>query len=441
MADSRRLRRLSEEVLAAARIPAGPCVVALSGGADSAVCAWAALQMRRPVRAVHVDHRLEGSPMMRSAAVAVAERLGVALRIVEVSVDDGPSPENAAREARYRALGDALEPGELLLTGHIRGDQAETVLGNLLRGAGLDGLAGIPGSRGRIVRPLLDVTRAQTRELASLLGLPWVEDPANLEEGPRRNLLRREIIPFLEARTNPSLEAALARTATTLARERDLAERLADRVVYATGAGTATLPAPLLETIHPALAARIVRRALRSLAGPHAGTLGDVDRVMRVVVGTESRAELTGGVHVERVDALVVLDTTDEPSIPAPVEWRLPGAARYGTWLLASWISDVPPAAFPPGRFVEVFDAAALPDAATVRPTASGDTISLVTGHKSVAVSLSEARVSPRKRSSWPVMVAGADVVWVPGVRRADLGWVDAATKRYLWVRATREDA
>ncbi len=442
MADSRRLRALTDAVLAAATTPSGSCAVALSGGPDSAICAWAALQEDNDVRAVHVDHGLAGSPMVRTAAIAIAEHLGIPLQILEVDVGSGSSPEGRAREARYEALLGSLGPDEVLLTGHTRSDQAETVLGNLLRGAGPDGLSGIPRRRGKIVRPLLDVSRSQTRELATLLGLPWVEDPANLEAGPRRNLIRREAIPYLESRFNPSLEATLARSAEALAVEGSYLEERTAKVPIRSSGGTVGLPAALLTTVDDAIATRAIRGALRLVDSPYAGAARDVRLVLDVAGGVADRASLTGGVSVERDRAMIVLLASRDTASPPPVRWIIPGDVRFGDWTLQAWVEEASPKALPLGTSVEVFEASAVASEMTVRTIRQDDLIAIAGGHKEVSEAMAEAGLPPRVRSLWPV-VADADdrIVWVPGVRRAHLGWVESSTTRYLWVRATREDA
>ncbi|MFZ0493373.1 MAG: tRNA lysidine(34) synthetase TilS [Acidimicrobiia bacterium] len=440
MATTGRLKSLSDEVLALARLPGGPCVVALSGGPDSAVCAWIVLKAGVPVRAIHVDHGLLGSPVLRAAAAGIAATLGIDLDTVEVTVGPGPSPEDAARRARYRALEDALEPGETLLTGHTRTDQAETVLGNLLRGAGVDGLSGIPARRGSIERPLLDVSRSQTRELATLLALPWMEDPANLDEGPRRNFLRRNVIPELEQRLNPSLEQTLARTAHILSEERTVLDRYADAVPLTVGDGIARLPATLLAVIPAATAARVVRRALRAVAGPYAGDARDVQAILHVAAGAADQVTLTGGLTARRDRALVVIGAVGERPIPEPFEWNVPGTARCGGWTFDATLATSIPIVFPPNRYVEVFDADGIPPTLVVRASSIGDSVAFRGGHKSVPRVLAEAGVPAWQRDRWPVVVAEEHVVWVPGVRRADVGWIDASTTRYLWVSATRED-
>ena len=122
-------------------------VIALSGGPDSAAVAALAREAGICTRAVHVDHGLPASPAMRAAAIAVAEKLGIQLEVVEVR--PAGTSETELRAARYEALLEHVGPNETIVTGHTSDDQAETVLMNLFRGAGPRGLAGIPARRGQ----------------------------------------------------------------------------------------------------------------------------------------------------------------------------------------------------------------------------------------------------------------------------------------------------
>ena len=224
--------------------PAGPVAlaVAVSGGADSAalLSAAAALGRAEPrfrVRALHVDHGLVAAAALAAAARAAAAALEVPLAILPVSVatGDGQSLEAAARNARRVAFAAALEPGECLLTAHHLEDQAETLLLQLLRGAGPRGLAAMPAAgplgRGRLLRPLLAVPRAALRAHARAHGLPWHEDPMNDDPRFDRAYLRSALWPALVARW-PAAAATLARSAAHVAAAQrlldlDSAERLA----------------------------------------------------------------------------------------------------------------------------------------------------------------------------------------------------------------------
>ncbi len=441
MAGSRRLRELGASVLnrVEQHLPAGPLVVALSGGADSAVCAWIAVTKNPRVRAVHVDHGWAESPRLEKAALAVSGSLGIELEVARPVLPSGASPEDQARRARYRALEGALSAGETLLTGHTSDDQAETVLGNLLRGAGADGLAGIPRRRGRIVRPMLDVSRSETRELAGLLGLPWIDDPTNLDSALRRNALRRELIPLLEGRFNPRLREALVRTAEVIAREVEYLERAAAAVRIESTESGVRLPAPLLSTLPEPVAARVVRRALRTVYEGHPGSGRDVAQVLSVARSGRP-VEIAGGLRVDRQGVWLLL-TESRPAAPPPaVPWPLPGRAVFGAWRFEAWIEQTPPTAFPLGHRTEVFDAEAIGSDALIRAVRPGDRIAILGGTKPVAAALAEGGVPGASRSTWPVVESGGSVLWIPAVRRAPSGWVNGTTRRYLWLSAAREE-
>jgi tRNA(Ile)-lysidine synthase len=184
--------------------------VAFSGGADSTALLAALAQRRRRcgfgLRAIHVNHQLHrDAARWAGQALVTAARLQVPASVLTVDVAvAGRSLEAAAREARYAALAAALAPGEHLLTAHHEEDQLETVLLQLLRGAGVAGLAAMPPraafAGGWLLRPLLGQSRAGLRAWLSRQELPWIEDPANADLRFDRNYLRAEILPRLQAR-------------------------------------------------------------------------------------------------------------------------------------------------------------------------------------------------------------------------------------------------
>jgi tRNA(Ile)-lysidine synthase len=327
---------------------------------------------------------------------------------------------------------------EWLLTGHTMDDQAETIFGNILRGAGAGGLLGIPRRRGHIVRPLLDVSRAETRELAGLLGLSWIDDPTNLDTSRRRNALRREVIPYLETGFNPAFRSALVRLAVSLEEDEQLLEAAAQTVPVEITDPTVRLPAPLLRTLPAPVAARAVRRALRAVHDGYPGSSAEVAAILSVARGGP-RAELAGSVRVDRDGPWVTLGLSQTTANPTPVAWPIPGRVQFGHWTLEAWFEQIPPQVFPLSPFVEVFDADTMPEPVVVRTLEPGDGIAIVGGTKSLTDVFGEAQVPGVQRSAWPVVATVDGVVWVPGLRRADAGWVGTATKRYLWVRAALE--
>jgi tRNA(Ile)-lysidine synthase len=211
--------------------------IALSGGLDSTVLLHLLAHLRErealpPLSAVHVHHGLQAAADAWPAhCQALCDELGVPLRVERVQVDGSASLERAAREARYAAFARQLGRDEVLLTGQHRDDQAETLLFRLLRGAGVRGLAGMPAARRLadcwLVRPLLQVPRAQLEAYAHQHGLSWVEDPSNADTALARNFLRREVLPAL-ARHWPQAGASLARTAEHMREAEQLLGELAE---------------------------------------------------------------------------------------------------------------------------------------------------------------------------------------------------------------------
>ena len=192
--------------------PAPRYWIAYSGGLDSRVllhlCAH--LQMQRPApqfAAVHVHHGLQiaAGDWAEQCRITCGET-GIPFHLLHVDArpKPGQSPEEAARTQRYRALRDIVGPGETLLTAQHRDDQAETLLLQLLRGAGLAGLAAMPERAefggGFLLRPLLGFSRRELRDYADIHALAWVEDPSNRDVSYDRNFLRHQILPLLEQR-------------------------------------------------------------------------------------------------------------------------------------------------------------------------------------------------------------------------------------------------
>ena len=207
-------------------------LLALSGGLDSSVLlhVLTVVQERHqvPLRAVHVHHGLlpHADAWSRHCETACGQ-LGVPLEVVrlDLKVPSGESVEAFAREARYAALGDRLGSGEMLLTAQHQDDQAETLLLQLLRGAGIEGLVGMPACRewqnGWHARPLLGFSREQLQSWAAAQGVGWVEDDSNRDRRFDRNFLRHEVLPVMRRRW-PAVAATIARSAGHLASSLDV---------------------------------------------------------------------------------------------------------------------------------------------------------------------------------------------------------------------------
>jgi tRNA(Ile)-lysidine synthase len=213
-------------------------VVALSGGADSSALLAAASVLRDAheswhLRAVHIDHGLQAAAAEFQAACQLqCERLRVPLTVlrVDVEVEPGDSLEAAARDKRYAALEADLAPGECLLTAHHARDQAETLLLQAVRGAGLKGLSAMPVLRkfgpGWHLRPLLDVPQWVILQFGAKFAPAHAADPMNADLRFDRNYLRRRVWPALEERW-PGIGNSLSRTARHAAEAQSLLEQSA----------------------------------------------------------------------------------------------------------------------------------------------------------------------------------------------------------------------
>jgi tRNA(Ile)-lysidine synthase len=247
--------------------------------------------------AVHVDHGLRPDSARDADVVRdAARRLGVRARSVAVQIEAGGNLEARARDARYAALEAARveEGASAVLVAHTADDQAETVLLNLLRGSATSGLAGMPTRRGEVARPLLGVRRDAVRALVEDRGLEAVVDPSNADPAFRRNWVRHEVLPALNAGVQRDLVPVLTRQAAVLRAEADLLDELADALL--TTAGEEAPGARAIADAHPALARRAVRRWL----GAPPPSLAEVERVLAVARCERRAAELAGGRRVWR---------------------------------------------------------------------------------------------------------------------------------------------
>jgi tRNA(Ile)-lysidine synthase len=223
-----------------------------------------------------------GSAAEADVVAGAAARFGAAFESVRLELADGPNLEARARTARHGALGvDAA-------TGHTADDQAETVLANLLRGAGVDGLAGMrAGAR----HPILALRRSETVALCAELGLEPVIDPSNDDPRFLRNRIRHELLPLCSALAGRDLVPVLARQAELLAGDADVLAALSELVDPTDGRAVSAVPEP------------VARRAVRSwLKGDdeHPPSLAAVERVLAVARGQARATELPGGKRVNR---------------------------------------------------------------------------------------------------------------------------------------------
>jgi tRNA(Ile)-lysidine synthase len=272
--------------------PGTEVVCATSGGPDSLALLALAIAAGCKAHALHVDHGLRPTSSEEAeVARRGAERLGASFEVVKVQVAPGPDLEARSRLARYRVLPEGT------LVAHTADDQAETLLINLMRGAGLDGLAGMrpcDGGLRRVRRPILGLRRSETASLVRSLGLEVVSDPSNSEMRFWRNRVRHELLPLLAEISGRDPVPVLCRTAALLADDASLLASLS--------AGIDPTDARRLQASPRPLALRALRQWLRQGSGEerHPPSLAELERAWAVVTGAARACELAGGARLSR---------------------------------------------------------------------------------------------------------------------------------------------
>jgi len=283
-----------EELLARCSFPppGEEVVCAVSGGADSLALLGLAVAAGCRACAVHVDHGLRPEAREEAGLVAaVAARFGAGFASLQVPVPPGPDLEARARKARYDALPDGV------LVGHTADDQAETVLLNLLRGAGADGLSAmrpVGGGLRSVRRPLLGLRRAETALLVRSWGIEAVRDPSNADPRFRRNRVRHELLPLLAEVAGRDPVPLICRSAALLAEDAELLAAMARELDPTDTRALRSAPRPL--------ANRALREWLRQgeSAERHPPSLAELERAWAVVQGEVVACELSGGRRLSR---------------------------------------------------------------------------------------------------------------------------------------------
>ena len=448
--------------------PGDRVLVAVSGGPDSLSLLhvlWSEREARSlaAVEAAHLDHGLRGAESAAEAAWVAAwcaER-GIPCHVGLADVaararDSKSSKQEAARTARYAFLEEtAAQIGATkIATGHTRDDQVETVLMNVLRGTGLDGLRGIPAQRGQFVRPLLDVSRAEIEDYCAANGLEPRRDPSNLSPDTyTRNRVRLELLPLLVREYNPAVADALLRLSEIAGRDLEYLQTQADTALVAATVVRRTdklvLDGARLLGMHPALLRRVLRAAVTQVRGSAEGIAQHhIERVCQILL----RPRNSGGVSIKGLfpapfcDIAFVFDTmtltqgvsTPRTTLPIPdVSFALsvPGTATLADWTVQASFSALPD--------VVVLNADAVSlDTLTLRNWRQGDRVDpLGMGgrHKKVGDIFTDAKVPHAERHHVPIVADAQGIVWVVGHCVAERVKVTPTTRRRLYLGAARK--
>jgi tRNA(Ile)-lysidine synthase len=450
--------------------PGDRVIVALSGGPDSVALLWALGDVLPAVSAelagvAHLHHGLRGAEADEDEAFCrrLASDLqvpfdGERASVGTVARERGLSVEAAGHVVRYAFFERARVRlhATLVATGHTRNDQAETLLLRWLRGTGRRGLSGIRYAAGRVIRPLLDVARADVDAFLRARSLPFREDRSNLDLSIRRNRIRHELLPWLERHYAPRLVERLAAAAAIAADEEALLDRLTGEAaasVVLPVAGGMRLDLDRFGSLPPAIKRRVVQRVLQSAAGGRFIGTVHVEAVMgRIAAGDRGdwRLDLPGQ-RVERRGGEVVAarippevdDQTASGGAPAgvhpPRPLPVPGQVEDlgGRWVVSAMTmaaGDRPGG--DPAPFRAVVDAGRCEIGLMVRTRRPGDRFRPpgFGGHRKLQDYFVDRKVPRAQRDDVPIVVTtDGRIVWIAGhAISADFGVTPETTSVLL---------
>jgi len=440
-------------------VPGDHLLVALSGGADSMallhILYRLAPELGLTLSVAHLNHGIRGEAADRDQLFSQRAAGSLSLPYVTRSVDvpaqarqAGVGLEEAARTARHAFLHEvALSCGaRRIAVGHHKGDMAEQLLMNLLRGSGLKGLGAMdPVTANGIIRPLIDLSKGDLTAWLQTEGLDHVTDASNSDTDYTRNRVRHLLIPMMETGFNPATVDTLARTAARLREEeawlRELTEGLYADCLVSHREKHLELSAPKLAHLHPAAINRVLRRSVEALCGStrtlssahiqslsdlmkHGGTGRSVDlsRGLRGVL-TRGYLHLTVETQSLRTTRPGLLSGT--PPFFYTVERPDPGRPRTlvieetGDRIVFQWAHA--PVEIPPSRdATRVFiNPSALAFPLAVRNTRPGDRFRPKggSGSRKLGRFLSDCGLEAPKRSHIPLILSNNAIVWTAGYR------------------------
>lgn len=396
---------------------------AVSGGADSValltVLHELSGELELRLTAAHFNHCLRGEESERDERFvrALCGRLNVPLTVgrgdvAALTARSGLSTETAARRLRY-AFFDTLD-SDRIATAHTAGDNAETVLLQLLRGAGLRGLSGIPAARGRFVRPLLGVTRAQLETYLRERGETWVVDSTNLDDACARNRLRHRVMPELE-RQSPGFAARLTPRCAVLREEDAFLDVQAAALLRPKAEGWAV--APILNA-PPVLQRRALRQVLATVY-PQDVSLAHIEALRALLANPSPSARLTlpGGFLAERRYDRFLL-TRFEVRRFSPQVLLLPGAVALESGWTVQCKFEEKPEKIRNSPFLFSLSCAMIREKTVLlRPRRAGDRLMLANGSHATVKKLFIDRKLPRAlRDALPVFECGGVVLAAAGL-------------------------
>lgn len=444
-------------------------VTGVSGGADSVCLLLALCGYRKKVAftlsAVHVEHGIRGAESLADAAFVekLCQSLEVPLSVRHIDVPQlarkrGTSLEETAREERYRIF--AEEAGEGLAgqaqtvriaVAHNRGDQAETVLWNLARGSGLDGLCGMHPVRGSIIRPLLFTDRAEIEEILRTAGISWRTDATNLETEYTRNKIRLSLLPMIEQELNAQAAAHIAAVSGQLRQVREYVkrqtEKAACRCLFVQKEEIRILLAPFFEE-EELIRTELVRMAL-GMSCKSRKDIGSVhvEAVLRLCQkGCGRQLDLPHGVRAVRKKDVVQLirqprrdhaaEKKQEP-LCLPASGEITGGGFCIRTEVLENCSEIMRQVTQEKKYTKWFSYDIIKSNVVLRTRQSGDylTVGANCGRKKLKDYFIDCKIPREDRDAQLLLADGPHILWVVGARISEAAKVRPETEKVLKIQ------
>lgn len=407
-------------------------IVAVSGGIDSIVLLdfflWARALKKIEFVVAHANFQLRGKESdsdenfvrklcTKNNIPFYSERF----KTTSIAKNTKRSIQETARDLRYMFF-DTLRKSlsaDCIATAHNANDNAETVLMNLFRGSGIEGMAGIPVRRGPIIRPFLCVSRKEIVDYARIKKLRFREDSSNRHNEYTRNYLRNKIIPKIERRINPSLTEALTKTAEIFQQHADFIDEMIQQYSASVLSGS-EINIRQLEQHHPFLQQLLIHRLLTEhYIEPRYETIISVLELRRAQKG--KTVDLDKRYVAERTENTILIRTrTNHEAFYYQLITE--GTIQNEHFVFSMKKSAVPDNTFNSNSSEEYVDASAVQFPVIVRSWKKGDVfIPLgLKGKKKLSDFFGEKKYSSRQKSEIPVVESGNKIMWVAGERLDD---------------------
>ncbi len=437
-------------------------IIGVSGGPDSVALLYLLLSLRDKydlsLKIAHLNHKLRGEESEQDAAYVekLAQSLDLPYRIEAREVSslakkERLSLEEAARKVRYSFLYEITDDfrADKIALGHNLDDQIETFLLWMIRGAGLDGLRGIPPSRDKIIRPLLETPRSDIEAYLKERGIYWRVDRSNEEFDYLRNRIRGELIPLLASSYNPNIRDTINRSLISIRDDLDFIEREVEaelpHLISRKDKGEIAIDLFQLSSYHIALQRRVIRALIRHLKGDlREITFGHIEDILRLAVEGRSGAELNlpYGIVVHRSYQELILSLRGVIKISPKVYRKLaiPGITGIPEWSLeveAHLLKPDEVDSYCKGREEVCLDYDKIEGDIVIRNRLPGDKFSPIglKGTKKIKDLFIEAKIPREKRGYIPLIATEKMIIWVVGGRIDERVKITSETEHILHLK------